>query len=464
MKKTALIFSFLCFFSVLSQEKTPFVKGKVNISVKEGTFECDLTLSDIPNLKNYFIRLNSGMNLLHIKSKKPKEFVIGYAKSRKDTTSTGESLAYFFPDSSGKGKFLPQELQFKYVGKFPVATDTIQNYSRKDWKGNIAFNGYSLRADGFQSAWYPILYDIETDKLYDKVKYDIELTCKDCNTLYINGNLPVKGNSAHFKSENLQEMSLFCGDYKISNLGKTYLLNADFDQKQLSEFDNLIQNYKDFYQTKLKIPFDQATVFVQTTPTSKNDGWLFVSYPTIYNIGWGTGLKSLLNPETKDWFRPFIAHELGHFYFGTYKVFNSLWGDMMSEGFAEYLSLQVTKNIIGKEVHQQKINKFISDIEKHKLKFTSFSKLKSREDYGDRNAYVYYYAPLIFSAIEKEIGEEKMWKWLQNILKSPANFTDYDFLCQSLKSTLNNEKLYQKVKENYFESDEALSNAIKKLK
>lgn len=464
MKKTALIFSFLCFFSVLSQEKTPFVKGKVNIFVKEGTFECDLTLSDIPSLKNYFIRLNSGMNLLHIKSKKPKEFVIGYKKSRKDTTSTGESLAYFFPDSSGEGKFLPQELQFKYVGKFPVATDTIQNYSRKDWKGNIAFNGYSLRSDGSQSAWYPILYDIETDKRYDKVKYDIELTCKDCNTLYINGSLPVKGQSAHFKSKNPQEMALFCGDYKISNLGKTYLLNADFDQKQLSEFDNLIQNYKDFYQAKLKIPFDQATVFVETTPTSKDDGWLFVSYPTIYNIGWGTGLKSLLNPETKDWFRPFIAHELAHFYFGTHKVFNSLWGDMMSEGFAEYLAFQITKNNIGKEVYHQKINKIISDIEKYNLKFTSFGKIKSKEDYGNRDVYVYYYAPLIFSAIEREIGEEKMWKWLQNILKSPVNFTDYDFLCQSLKSTLNNEKLYQKIKENYFESDEALSNAIKKLK
>lgn len=49
----------------------------------------------------------------------------GFNKSEKDSTSTGESIAYYFSDNTGKGKFLPKELQFRYVGKFPVATDTI---------------------------------------------------------------------------------------------------------------------------------------------------------------------------------------------------------------------------------------------------------------------------------------------------------------------------------------------------
>jgi hypothetical protein len=152
-----------------AQENTPTLKGKVKISILEGTFECDLTIANIPKIQDYVIRLNSGMNLLHIKSKKPNEFVLGYRKSDKDSTSTGESSAYYFADNTGKGKFLPQELQFRYVGKFPVANDTIQNYTRQDWKGNIAFNGLSVRTDGRQSAWYPYLYDAKKDVSYEEM-------------------------------------------------------------------------------------------------------------------------------------------------------------------------------------------------------------------------------------------------------------------------------------------------------
>ncbi len=191
--KHLLIITLSLTFSILgySQEKTPHIKGKVKISITEGTFDCDLTMSNIPHIKDYLIRLNSGMNLLHIKSLKPNEFVLGFNKSAKDSTSTGESLSYYFPDNTGEGKFLPEELKFRYVGKFPVATDTIQNYSRKDWKGNIAFNGYSVRCDGTQSAWYPVIYDAKNDVIYDKLVYDLDVECLDCSTMYLNGNCQV---------------------------------------------------------------------------------------------------------------------------------------------------------------------------------------------------------------------------------------------------------------------------------
>lgn len=466
MKRLFLLF-YALFVSTqtYSQEKIPFIKGTVNLSVTEGTFECDLTLSDIPNIKDYYIRLNSGMNLLHIKSKKPKEFLLGFKKSINDSTSTGESLAYFFPDNTGKAKFLPQELQFRYVGKYPVAKDTIENYSRNDWKGNIAFNHNSLRTDGEQVSWYPILYDIEKDKIYDKVKYDIELICNDCNVLYINGNLPVKGKKAHFRSEVPQEMALFCGNYDFSNVDNTYILNSDFTKTQITEFSSLINDYKKFYQSKLNIPFEQATVFINTTPTSKNGAWLFVSYPSIFSIGWGdNGLKSLFNPKIQNWYRPFIAHELAYYYFGTYKVFNSVLGDAMTEGFAEYIAFQLTKNIIGKEVYDQKIQKIISDIEEYKATAKPFSKLNAKEDVGERDFYVYYFTPLVLSAIEKEIGEDKMWQWIQYILNSKVSYTDYEFLCNTLKSTLNNDKKFNMIKQTYLESDNALEHSIKKVK
>ena len=224
--------------NVFSQENAPHLKGKVKISIKEGTFNCDLTLSNIPKIQDYLIRLNSGMNLLHIRSKKPNDFVVVYDKSDKDSTSTGESSAYYIPDNNRKGKFLPEELQFRYVAKFPVANDTIENFSRQDWKGNIAFNGMSVRSDGSQSAWYPIIYDAKKDIAYDRVVYDIEIICEDCKTIYANGNKPISANSAHLISNEPKEIALFCGNYDFIDDGNITILNPKFEEEK-----NLVKSF-----------------------------------------------------------------------------------------------------------------------------------------------------------------------------------------------------------------------------
>ncbi|EHO07557.1 hypothetical protein HMPREF9714_02637 [Myroides odoratimimus CCUG 12901] len=466
MKKVyLLVLIFLTSMYSSAQENAPLITGKVNISIKEGTFECDLTLSDIPQLKNYYIRLNSGMNPLHFRSKEPNDFLIYADKSFSDSTSTGETLAYYFADNTKKGKFLPKSLQIRYVGKFPVATDTIENYSREDWKGNIAFNNYSVRADGNQSGWYPVLYDIDKDKAYDRVKYDIELTCKDCTTLYINGNIPVKSQTHRFKSDVPQELAIFSGDYKYSKVDNTYLLNPDIEESQIKEFGHLIESFKKYYTTNIGIPFEQETVFINTTPTSKNNSWMFVSYPSIYTIGWGNnGLKSIFKPKTQNWFRPFIAHELGHYYFGTYKVFNSELGDMMSEGFAEYLSWQLTKDVLGKDIYKGIVSRKIEALDKFKEAVIPFGKIKSQEEYLDRELYVYYYAPLLFEAIRKEIGDKQMWSWLRNILMTKTDFTNYDFLCSTLKETIKDDKKFEEIKTKYFEGKNSINDAVELVK
>ena len=456
-----IFYIFLPLTNLIAQENAPFLSGKVEISIKEGTFDCDLTLSNIPKIKDYFIRLNSGMNILHMRSKKPNDFLIYFSKSLADTTSTGESTAYYFEDDTGKGKFLPESIQFKYVGKFPVANDTIENYSRKDWKGNIAFNQNSVRSDGRQSSWYPILYDITKDKDFHLVEYDIEISCKDCNTLYLNGNAPIKAKAVNFKSKVPRELTLFCGNYDFTEINDTYILNSDFNESETKGFSELINSYKEYYAAKLNIPFKQAVSFVQTTPTSKNDSWMFVSYPTIMSIGWHNGLKNITNPKYQNSYRPFIAHELGHYYFGTVKDFNSELGDMMSEGFSEYMSLQLTQEMIGQDVYKKKIEGKIKNLKNFKPK--PFSKIKSDSEYDNRQLYVYDFAPIIFTAIEKEIGKEKTWNWLTHILNTRTNFTDYDFLISTLQKTLKNDKEFNLLKTKYFENKKALENAIDKI-
>lgn len=91
MKNLLVLTIILSSIQLQAQEKAPMITGKVNISIKEGTFECDVTLSDIPHLKDYFIRLNSGMNVLHFRSKEPNDFLI-YATNPGQTQLLQESL------------------------------------------------------------------------------------------------------------------------------------------------------------------------------------------------------------------------------------------------------------------------------------------------------------------------------------------------------------------------------------
>jgi hypothetical protein len=447
---------------MFSQDNAPHLKGKVNISIKEGTFECDLTLSNIPRIKDYLIRLNSGMNLLHIRSKKPNNFVLGYDKSDKDSTSTGESSAYYFPGNAKNTKFLPEELQFRYVGKFPVANDTIDNFSKQDWKGNIAFNGMSVRSDGSQSAWYPIIYDAKKDIAYDRVVYDVEFNCADCSTIYVNGNKPVSSNSAHLISNEPQEMALYFGNYDVVDDGNIAILNPKFPDEKIKQFSILVSSYKKYYEQKLNIKFNQTPTFINTTPTSKKNGWLFVSYPTIMGIGWGRfGLAGIFEEKSQKFYKPLIAHELGHYYFGTVKVFNSELGDMMSEGFTEYMSLKLTEDIQEVTAYNEVLEKKYKNLKDFKP--NPLSMIKSITDITDRETFVYDYAPIIFIAIEKEIGKKKMWEWLKNIIETKAEFTNYDFLVSTLKSTLNNNKKSELIINDYFNNVNSIQNAIKKI-
>ncbi len=447
---------------MFSQENAPHLKGKVNISIKEGTLECDLTLSNIPRIKDYLIRLNSGMNLLNIRSKKPNDFVLGYDKSDKDSTSTGESSAYYFPGNAKNTKFLPEVLQFRYVGKFPVANDTIENFTRQDWKGNIAFNGISVRSDGSQSAWYPIIYDAEKDIAYDRVAYDIELNCIDCSSIYANGNKPVSANSAHLISNEPQEIALYCGNYDFIDDGNIAILNPKFPKEKIDQFSNLVSSYKKYYEQKLNIKFNQTPTFINTTPTSKKNAWLFVSYPTIMGIGWGkNGLAGIFEEKSQKFYKPMIAHELGHYYFGTVKVFNSELGDMMSEGFTEYMALKLTEEIQEEKAYEDVLVKKYKNLKNFKP--NSFSIVKSINDIADRQIYVYDYAPIIFIAIEKEIGKKKMWEWLKNILETKAEFTNYNFLISTIKNTLKNDKKTELIVKQYFNNINSIENAIKKI-
>ena len=172
-------------------------------------------------------------------------------------------------------------------------------------------------------------------------------------------------------------------------------------------------------------------------------------------------MKSFFDAETGDWFKPYMAHELGHYYFGTYKRCNAELGDMLSEGFAEFLSLKVAQNLIADTIYAGKLKEKMKSLAGFRP--IPFSKIKTPNDYQDRELYVYYYAPIIFSAIEKEIGQERMWKWIQLILNTPADFTNYAFVTETLKTAINEPELFKQVETTYLLSEDSMEHALNRL-
>lgn len=459
----AILFYAISFQLLFAQEVAPLLTGTVNISVTKGTMECDFKLKDMPPINNnYVIRINSGMNIHYFRNVES-NINIYYDTDTKDTLSSGESIAYFFPDNHNKGRFLPQELELKYVGMYPVA-DSVRGYMVQDWKGNVAFNGYSVRADGYQSAWYPVLYDNKKNQLYDKVRYDINITCDDCTTLFVNGSKPVTAKSANFKSDKPNELAIYCGKFDVADVNGTWILNPDMNREQQQEFLNIVNSYKRYYEQNLGIKYTDDITFIQTTNTAPPDhAFLFVSYPAIMNIGTRQyGLKTMFDKKRGDYYKPYIAHELAHYYFGHYLEPNSGFSGVISESFAEYLSFKVTKSLFADSVYQNIINKKLKALEKFQP--VPLSSIKYNGDIKDREFYVYYYAPIIFTAIEKEIGEKKMWQWMRNMLNTKTELTDYDFFEKTFNLAVNDKAKSNAIKAKYFSSPDALDSAIATIK
>lgn len=134
---------------------------------------------------------------------------------------------------------------------------------------------------------------------------------------------------------------------------------------------------------------------------------------------------------------------------------------MISEGFTEYMSLKLTEDLQDIAVYNKNLAEKFSSLKDFRP--TPFAKVKSINDIKDRQTYVYDYAPILFIALEKEIGKKKMWQWIKTLLETKTEFTNYEFLTTTLKTTLKDPKKFQWIEKHYFSSENAAENAIKKI-
>lgn len=411
-----ILLSILAKFSY-AQLSPPLLSGNVSINMKDGLIKADLKLSNLPALDTgYRILLNQGMNVKYLRDSTG---VLRYNSSLVDN---------FFKYRVHNGKAylpIPKTLQISYTGAFPVYTDTL-NFS--DYKGIIALNGKTLRASE-QSKWYPVIYDVKNDREISEVSYDIQINCSDCKTIYLNGQPAKAGPVARFTSSKAFELLLFTGEYDKQEFSGSDFINAAIPNDIAEKFNEQIMGIKAFYEKVLKLPYEQKITFLQhkaIEPYGPNRSWGFVTFPTIAVAG--GQFNSQIDAKTGKFNHmvkySFYSHELGHYYFGSVLSPNSTLKWFFLESMAEYLSIKATEKEYGKDSTASYINFAKKQLASKKI--IPLSKVTDPEQIDE--VYRYNYGPLILLTLEKRIGEAKVYKLLQTILKHKGVKTDYAFL------------------------------------
>lgn len=458
---TILLLIVTSLVTITSYGQTPHLEGTIKISIYSGIVDADLVVTNLPAIKDYSIWLNTGLNIEYFRNLDDKTNY--YYNQSYNQELSSESFQYYFPDAENKGKYLPKGFKIKYTGKFPVIKDTLRASDWGDWKGNMAFNGQTFRASE-QSAWYPVLYDQENDVVIDKYTYNLAIECADGKAIYINGSAPQNKIASTFNSEIPVALLAFSGHYDFTKTENIYLLNADLNEEALSTLTDMTHSIIDFYQKKLSIHYGSSIVYLNTTPTSKKNGWMFVTFPTVAVIGNGRwNLKGYFDESTHQLKNKqdvsFIAHELGHYYFGTHFIPNSTLRWFFLEGVTDYISLQATKQLLGTESYDNILQNYISQISSDN--FVPLNKINSANEIGE--TYRYRYVPLLLTAFEKEIGEERIWKWLTYILETKNQATDYTFFKSTLVAIIGQDE-FEQIEQKYIISDTAKTNIIEKAR
>lgn len=437
---TAFLSSSFLGTSFANAEKgdVPHLSGQLKVSIKHGTIDADISISNIPRSKDHSFQLNTGLNIKGITSE---DGSVNFAYRRKSLEQFYESFAYTIPSDVPNELYQPKALNFRYSGKYPVYAQAFK--ARSDWKGNIAFNGKSLRVDGMQTALLPIYYDKQSDKLYKDVTYDLQIDCVDCTSLFVNGSSPVSASSHRFFSKLPAEPMMYLGDFDYIELGGNRVLNPLVKKDHIEKGLSVVAQYKSLLSKWFDQPLANGITFIQTTPVSEKNSWLWVSGSTIVSISHDYyALDRLFSEEGDARFKAhdFIAHELGHVLFNSYSGLQGELSYIIEEGMAEYLSWNLVAEINGARAKQ-----YLLDWRKDRLKDKKLKPLRELsldDEFFQSNSFRYNVLPLLIDTMDSLIGREKVIQWMQELASQEKSPSAESFLA-SIEAVINDTEQYQ---------------------
>ncbi|HGM5035757.1 TPA: hypothetical protein ACKPZU_001521 [Stenotrophomonas maltophilia] len=391
---------------------TPLTTGSVRLDITSGRVEGDVCVSNRPaGSLNTFV-LNAGLNVARVTDGDGArlDFQGWYAPG-----VDGEARVYTVAKPSAT-------LCVQYVGAFPVY---VRHDAPTDFKGLMAFNGDSARFTE-QSAWLPQEFDPKARVRSSESRYDLQVDCNGCRFLYLNGSPAIEGAQGRFRSDKARPILLFGGSGPITRTAQVTILNETLPAAKVQALSSTVQKVADVHSRYMGVPLADRPTFLRMVTLNQierdreGSEWGFATWPTIAMSGSiGNVADSLLAGGEKAERRvQYIAHEMGHYYFGTLNRPQGPYFWVLLESSAEFLSIKALREISGDAAADRHIARLQSAIDKMEKPLPAFDAIDGNSDLGE--LYRYGYGPLLLLSLEKQVGEAKMQAFMRGLLAAPS--------------------------------------------
>ncbi|HFL1971587.1 TPA: hypothetical protein ACG3C3_000922 [Stenotrophomonas maltophilia] len=391
---------------------TPLTTGSVRLDITSGRVEGDVCVSNRPaGSLNTFV-LNAGLNVARVTDGDGArlDFQGWYAPG-----VDGEARVYTVAKPSAT-------LCVQYVGAFPVY---VRHDAPTDFKGLMAFNRDSARFTE-QSAWLPQAFDPKARVRSSESRYDLQVDCNGCRFLYLNGSPAIEGAQGRFRSDKARPILLFGGSGPITRTAQVTILNETLPAAKVQALSSTVQKVADVHSRYMGVPLADRPTFLRMVTLNQierdreGSEWGFATWPTIAMSGSiGNVADSLLAGGEKAERRvQYIAHEMGHYYFGTLNRPQGPYFWVLLESSAEFLSIKALREISGDAAADRHIARLQSAIDKMEKPLPAFDAIDGNSDLGE--LYRYGYGPLLLLSLEKQVGEAKMQAFMRGLLAAPS--------------------------------------------
>lgn len=414
-RSSLLALALACALQGSAQPQTPHLEGRVLVDPPNGLVDGSFCLSRFaPRSRPRFL-LAASLNVKQVTDGQGN--ILDYDGDF-NGRMVGESHEYVV---AGRDSSHPVSgLCVSYRGAVPVFES---NTATRDWKGRIVATRGSIRLSE-QTRWYPTLFDSAAGRDLQAVSYRVAVTCGTCAAIYLNGAPPVTDTIGRFESATPRALLLLAGNFPVHSTGDLSFVGGPAGAHASRVFASSVRAIGDYYATLLGEPYRERPVFLTFHSISRDrrpgrPDWAFVTWPTIAFSG-GVEFDSLLVMRGGELRLPAdvwttVSHEMGHYYFGTLQTPAGPLRWLVLESTAEYLAFKSIARFEGRTAFSARVVEQLSQIARE---FVPLDRVDDPEQI-DAN-YRYRFAPLFLLALERRVGEAKVFGLLRALLGAPG--------------------------------------------
>lgn len=411
-----LLIALLCVPAVHAQT-APHLEGQIETDPTAGLLRGDVCLSRLPSQQTYSFLLNRGLNIREVRdaaSGHPLDFE-GYY----DAVGVGDATRYTITSSIGAEGFC-----VRYLGAFPVYDVDNGERSVNDWKGQITFDGRTVRA-AEQTRFYPVVEDPVGGAPLEDVSYRLDVSCAECTSLYVSGSTPTAGPQATFVSDLPRPLLLYAGTFPFETVKGVHFVGADVSPEDAALVQAGMQTIAEAHEAYLGVPYADGPVFLSFAAVSRErqlgrSSWAFVTWPTVAMDGRvpfsvlmdSTRGRRVFSPDKVDW----MSHEMAHYYFGTRYAPRGPLQWFLLESVAEFMSLKALRVLRGDSTYAAMLRSHYEDAVAGGL-VVPLDSVREAEWIGGN--YRYHLGPLLLVALESYVGEEIVRDVLAGLVTEP---------------------------------------------